>query len=68
MLPGGYMARPDEDGVNPGQRYIRVALVYDSATTAAGLRRLRSILSAADAGSSASARPARSEPQAAAPA
>jgi hypothetical protein len=30
--------------VNPGQRYIRVALVYDTETTAAGLRRMRDVL------------------------
>jgi len=46
VLPGGYMGRPDEHGVNPGQRYIRVALVYDTETTAAGLRRLQQVLSA----------------------
>ena len=44
VLPGAYMARPDERGVNPGQRYIRVALVYEPATTAAGLRRLAQVL------------------------
>jgi succinyldiaminopimelate transaminase len=46
VLPGAYMGRPDERGVNPGERYIRVALVYDTDTTAAGLRRLAQILSA----------------------
>jgi len=46
VLPGAYMGRPDEHGVNPGQRYIRVALVYDTETAAAGLRRLRQVLSA----------------------
>jgi aspartate/methionine/tyrosine aminotransferase len=49
VLPGAYMARPDGNGVNPGQRYIRVALVYDTATTAAGLRRLGQVLSDASA-------------------
>ncbi len=46
VLPGAYMGRPDENGVNPGQRYIRVALVYDTETTAAGLRRMQQVLSA----------------------
>lgn len=46
VLPGAYMGRPDENGVNPGQRYIRVALVYDAETTAAGLRRMQQVLSA----------------------
>jgi N-succinyldiaminopimelate aminotransferase len=45
VLPGAYMGRPDEDGINPGQRYIRVALVYDKETTAAGLRRMQEVLS-----------------------
>jgi N-succinyldiaminopimelate aminotransferase len=49
VLPGAYMGRPDESGVNPGQRYIRVALVYDTETTAAGLRRMQQVLSAAAA-------------------
>jgi succinyldiaminopimelate transaminase len=49
VLPGAYMGRPDESGVNPGQRYIRVALVYDTDTTAAGLRRKQQVLSAAAA-------------------
>jgi hypothetical protein len=49
VLPGAYMGRPDESGVNPGQRYIRVALVYDTETTVAGLRRMEQVLSAAAA-------------------
>jgi N-succinyldiaminopimelate aminotransferase len=49
VLPGAYMARPDERGINPGQRYIRVALVYEPATTAAGLRRLAQVLADARA-------------------
>jgi succinyldiaminopimelate transaminase len=44
VLPGAYMARSDDRGANPGQRYIRVALVYDTETTAAGLRRMRDVL------------------------
>jgi aspartate/methionine/tyrosine aminotransferase len=44
VLPGAYMGRPDDRGVNPGQRYVRVALVYDTTTTAAGLRRMRDVL------------------------
>jgi len=49
VLPGAYMARVDDSGSNPGQRYIRVALVYDPATTAAGLRRLTQALAGAEA-------------------
>ncbi len=44
VLPGAYMGRPNDRGVNPGQRYVRVALVYDTKTTAAGLRRMRDVL------------------------
>jgi N-succinyldiaminopimelate aminotransferase len=39
-LPGAYIARPNARGDNPGQRYIRVALVHDDATIAAGLSRM----------------------------
>jgi aspartate/methionine/tyrosine aminotransferase len=43
-LPGGYIARRGSSGENPGERYIRVALVHDDATIAAGLTRLRAVL------------------------
>lgn len=42
-LPGGFIARR-HDGDNPGDRYLRVALVHDDATVAAGLERLRRVL------------------------
>lgn len=42
-LPGGYIAKSNGRG-NPGERYIRVALVQDETTTAAGLERLRRVL------------------------
>lgn len=44
VLPGSYMARTDANGQNPGERYIRVALVYDAAATAEGLERLVRVL------------------------
>jgi len=44
VLPGGYLARPDTDGRNPGRPYIRVALVHEPAHTAEALQRLRRIL------------------------
>jgi succinyldiaminopimelate transaminase len=44
VLPGGYLARPDASGKNPGSNYIRVALVHDRARTADALQRLRRIL------------------------
>ncbi|MDY0882045.1 aminotransferase class I/II-fold pyridoxal phosphate-dependent enzyme [Dongia soli] len=44
VLPGGYMARPDAAGENPGQRYIRVALVYEPADMKPVLKRLAAVL------------------------
>lgn len=46
VLPGAYMGRPDETGVNPGQRYIRVALVHDTDAIVRGLRRMLQVLAA----------------------
>jgi N-succinyldiaminopimelate aminotransferase len=40
VLPGGYLARPQADGSNPGDGYIRLALVQDSETIAEALHRL----------------------------
>jgi len=37
VLPGAYLGRPDGDGRNPGEAWIRVALVHDLETTAAAL-------------------------------
>ncbi len=45
VMPGGYMSRPDPaTGDNPGDRYIRVALVHDLDTAEAGLSRLAEAL------------------------
>jgi N-succinyldiaminopimelate aminotransferase len=44
VLPGGYMARADAGGFNPGQRYIRVALVLEPDEMAAALKRMAPIL------------------------
>jgi aspartate/methionine/tyrosine aminotransferase len=49
VLPGAYMAEPGPDGVNPGARYIRVALVYDAAVTEDGLNRIVQVLGDSDA-------------------
>ena len=43
-LPGAYIARQNGSGENPGRRYLRVALVHDDATIAAGLQRLLRVL------------------------
>jgi len=44
VLPGGYMSAPDSMGENPGGRYIRLALVYDTDRTEAALQSLCRIL------------------------
>ena len=44
VVPGSYLARMQPDGSNPGDGYIRLALVQDSETTAEALRRLVEIL------------------------
>lgn len=44
VLPGGYAARDDADGQNPGADYIRVAMVHDKDTTTEALRRLVAVL------------------------
>jgi N-succinyldiaminopimelate aminotransferase len=46
VLPGGYMAQPGADGMNPGAAYIRVALVHELAVTADGLTRMVRVLDA----------------------
>lgn len=43
VLPGGYVSR-EVDGVNPGRRYIRVALVQDLETTRRALTRMSELL------------------------
>jgi aspartate/methionine/tyrosine aminotransferase len=44
VLPGGYMARPDAQGFNPGAAYIRVALVLEPDQMAAALKRMAPVL------------------------
>lgn len=52
VLPGAYLARPDASGANPGQGYIRVALVHDLATVTAALTDLRALLAGTEGGGS----------------
>jgi aspartate/methionine/tyrosine aminotransferase len=40
VIPGAYLAERDRSGVNPGQSYVRVALVEDAATVRQALERL----------------------------
>ena len=44
VLPGGFMARAEVNGQNPGARYIRVALILEPDETAAALRRMARVL------------------------
>ncbi|MBL8628257.1 MAG: aminotransferase class I/II-fold pyridoxal phosphate-dependent enzyme, partial [Rhodospirillaceae bacterium] len=46
VLPGGYLARADAHGQNPGTSFIRVALVHDRNRTAEALQRMRRVLDA----------------------
>ena len=43
-LPGNLMARVDSSGSNPGDPYLRIALVYDPETTREGLERVARVL------------------------
>ncbi len=44
VLPGAYLAQSDRHGVNPGDDYVRVALVADPATIRDALTRLVAVL------------------------
>jgi aspartate/methionine/tyrosine aminotransferase len=44
VVPGSYAARPNADGFNAGEGYIRVAMVQDRETTAEALHRLVKVL------------------------
>jgi aspartate/methionine/tyrosine aminotransferase len=43
VVPGAYLAQPGRDGRNPGEKYIRVALVHDVATIREALERIVSL-------------------------
>jgi N-succinyldiaminopimelate aminotransferase len=44
VVPGNYLARQGADGSNPGEGYVRVAMVHDSEITAKALHRLVAVL------------------------
>jgi aspartate/methionine/tyrosine aminotransferase len=44
VLPGAYLGRAGADGDNPGERFIRLALVHDDATLGPALRRVAEML------------------------
>jgi aspartate/methionine/tyrosine aminotransferase len=43
VIPGAYLAEPGVDGRNPGDAYVRVALVHDPATIREALERIVSV-------------------------
>jgi len=45
VLPGEYLARDDENGVNPGKEFIRIALVEEPKKTRDALKRIKECLS-----------------------
>ena len=49
LLPGGYLARPDEKGHNPGAAYVRVAMVHDLGVTERALRAIRDLMTSVEA-------------------
>jgi aspartate/methionine/tyrosine aminotransferase len=44
VVPGSYLARVGADGSNPGDGFLRVAMVQDAATTAEALHRIVNLL------------------------
>jgi N-succinyldiaminopimelate aminotransferase len=40
VVPGRYLAQPQADGSNPGEGFIRIAMVHDHSTTTEALHRL----------------------------
>ena len=44
VLPGGYTARAADGRVNPGETYIRLAIVHDEATLETAFERIRRVL------------------------
>ena len=45
VIPGAFLAQDDDQGANPGQDYIRIALVHDEAVVRRALKRIVSVLS-----------------------
>ena len=45
VIPGGYLARPDSSGTNPGAPYIRIALVQEPEFISEALSRIVETLS-----------------------
>jgi N-succinyldiaminopimelate aminotransferase len=45
VVPGAYLAQPDEQGYNPGEHYLRIALVHPPAVIREALTRIVATLS-----------------------
>ena len=43
VLPGSYLSA-EVNGFNPGEKYVRIALVYDFETTEEALKRINNLL------------------------
>ena len=43
VVPGAYLAQTNREGVNPGEKYVRVALVHPAATIREALERVVSV-------------------------
>ena len=41
VVPGAYLSQPNREGVNPGERYVRVALVHPVGHDQGGARACR---------------------------
>ena len=44
VIPGAFLAQAGRDGTNPGQDYVRLALVHDAATVREALERFVVVL------------------------
>ncbi len=44
VLPGAFLAQPDRDGINPGEQYIRLALVHEPDVIREALERIVTVL------------------------
>lgn len=44
VLPGAFLAQAGRDGTNPGENYVRLALVHDAATVGKALERFVEVL------------------------
>lgn len=48
VLPGGYLARPDAQGHNPGAASVRIAMVHELGVTERALRAIRDLMTSVE--------------------